>query len=576
MAIWPASSPSRADVISAIALASDGDTVTVPAGAATWTSPLHVNLKSITLQGAGIGLTVITDGTTKVFDAEFLTSALVFTMKDVGTTRLTGFTFNGGGSTPVDNNNNGIVQMRGVTQNMRVDHCHFLPTRTVGLKILGWIYGVIDHNTFSLVPGWWAIFNFNGANWDGTWGSQAIYGDGSWGAATELGTLKALFVEDNTFTATPDNGEGIRIAHDGWSGARVVYRFNTDAESWGFGTHGTMSPGRPRGYRQHEVYQNTHSRTGPVTHPASVSIGSGVALTFGNTSTGSGFTGFGNYAAQRQSTGSYAIWGQCGTFPVTSLTRVDSTATVQTSGMSIIITGTYWITIAGANQPEYNGTFRVLSDLGGGRYTYTITGTPATPATGTITLKSPWDGNTTSFGYPAFDSPGRGQGQLITDTTPGSGVPINSITGTAAWPNQALEPCYAWLNTLNGVTTGFTTASPNVIAENVEFYNEDITFTGTTGVGVGTRAQMDAITSATNGVAFWVTNEGSWNTTLPPNTSGRLYKRIGGVWTLFYEPYPYPHSLVDTPAPPSPPPTLTTGTSSRGVMRIRRRKRGQT
>src|SRR5213075_25756 len=48
-------------VAAAINQAEQGDTVTVPAGTATWTKPLVVN-KAITLQGAGIGKTIVFDG----------------------------------------------------------------------------------------------------------------------------------------------------------------------------------------------------------------------------------------------------------------------------------------------------------------------------------------------------------------------------------------------------------------------------------------------------------------------------------------------------------------------------------
>ena len=56
-----AKSAAFGDVSSAIGLAQDGDTVTVPAGTATWTTGLNID-KNITLQGAGAGSTVIIDG----------------------------------------------------------------------------------------------------------------------------------------------------------------------------------------------------------------------------------------------------------------------------------------------------------------------------------------------------------------------------------------------------------------------------------------------------------------------------------------------------------------------------------
>src|SRR6266478_6347127 len=42
-------------------LAVDGDTITLPAGTFTWTTTLTIS-KAITLQGAGVGSTIIKDG----------------------------------------------------------------------------------------------------------------------------------------------------------------------------------------------------------------------------------------------------------------------------------------------------------------------------------------------------------------------------------------------------------------------------------------------------------------------------------------------------------------------------------
>ena len=58
-----AQSVSLADVRAAVTLAQNGDTIVVPAGTATWASTLTIN-KPITLQGAGIGQTIIIDGFT--------------------------------------------------------------------------------------------------------------------------------------------------------------------------------------------------------------------------------------------------------------------------------------------------------------------------------------------------------------------------------------------------------------------------------------------------------------------------------------------------------------------------------
>ena len=60
-----ANSVSQSDVAAAIGSAVDGDTVTIPAGTATWTRTLPVT-KAITLQGAGIGATIIRDNASNV------------------------------------------------------------------------------------------------------------------------------------------------------------------------------------------------------------------------------------------------------------------------------------------------------------------------------------------------------------------------------------------------------------------------------------------------------------------------------------------------------------------------------
>jgi len=72
---------------------------------------------------------------------------------------------------------------------------------------------------------------------------------------------------------------------------------------------------------------------------------------------------------------------------VSGITRSGSTATVTTSAAhGFITTVTYYIRIAGADQGEYNGAY-AITVTGSNTFTYTLTGTPATPATGTITAQ---------------------------------------------------------------------------------------------------------------------------------------------------------------------------------------------
>jgi hypothetical protein len=68
-----------------------------------------------------------------------------------------------------------------------------------------------------------------------------------------------------------------------------------------------------------------------------------------------------------------------------SITRSGSVATVNFTAHGVE-TGD-WVTIAGATQTEYNGEF-VATKIDANNFSYTVSGSPATPATGTITLDS--------------------------------------------------------------------------------------------------------------------------------------------------------------------------------------------
>lgn len=70
---------------------------------------------------------------------------------------------------------------------------------------------------------------------------------------------------------------------------------------------------------------------------------------------------------------------------VTSINRSGSTATMVTATAHGFETGTV-VQIAGAAETEYNGEF-VVQAVDGTTVTFAVSGTPATPATGTITVK---------------------------------------------------------------------------------------------------------------------------------------------------------------------------------------------
>ena len=168
------------------------------------------------------------------------------------------------------------------------------------------------------------------------------------------------------------------------------------------------------------------------------------------------------------------------------------------------------------------------------------------------------DGTSTADGNMA----GR-QGYLCRDQI-GSGKdvclsnPSNNTKSATGWCTQAHEPSYFWLNRTGSSVTAIDTGGRGLsttahVFNDRDYYNEVGSFAGTAGVGSGPLANRP--TTCTPGVAYWVTNEGSWNTTLPPNTSGRLYTCTAtNAWTLSYTPHTYPHPLQGgANTPPSPP-----------------------
>lgn len=74
--------------------------------------------------------------------------------------------------------------------------------------------------------------------------------------------------------------------------------------------------------------------------------------------------------------------GKINQFTILSITRAGSTATATTSTAHGYTTNDY-VVVMGASQTEYNGVFQITV-TSATTFTYTVTGTPDTPATGTI------------------------------------------------------------------------------------------------------------------------------------------------------------------------------------------------
>ena len=186
--------------------------------------------KRLTLQGAGIDKTVITDATgSECFQVPIKTSEKgIYTGGKDKTFRITGFTFKG-------KSDNSLISTTGYT-NWRIDHCRF---ENSGRSL--WVSGIglINYCVFDKKDNGQSIFvshrDYTGQE----------HGDGSWNSQLSLGTEKAVYIEDCAFKYY---AEKPNAALDGCFGGRVVFRHNTLINAH-IAVHGTESSGRGRSIR---------------------------------------------------------------------------------------------------------------------------------------------------------------------------------------------------------------------------------------------------------------------------------------------------------------------------------------
>lgn len=493
-----AANATQTEVNACLTVAVSGDTIVVPAGSAIW-SFLLIN-KEVTLQGNGIGNTVIScNGGTRCFD-----------ISTVVTVRVTGFTFSWAGV--VDGSfafvGKGTRQPTG--KSVRLDHNAFTSaSRWIDVEVWGAFDSgganafiarlptvLVDHNTFTNAST--KVFGTDAVSSDDQLKTQ----NNCWTQSWPLGTgTEALFVEDNTFTA--DAAPTANFSDMNQCG-RVVWRFNTATHTGGrqiLEVHSIQ--GTNRASHRWEIYKNNISTNG--------------------------FTNF----FMRSGTG--VIWGNRST-------------TVPNGNPD-----TVWSNIRSQNAPP---------SFGGCDGTATWVDQNTTPDVL----------NVSGYGYRCRDQIGSGS-----DTVQWV---IPSVTQTAY--AQTAMPAYVFDNKSGATiptasTNYFTTVhtaidggfpsltvcgtSPCIgnavlhIKSDRDYYIEGASFTGSSGVGVGTLAARP--TTCTTGVGYWVTNQGEWNS-LQVGPDGQLYKCTAtDTWTLYYTPFTYPHPLQG--AAGSNPPAAPTG-----------------
>jgi hypothetical protein len=457
-----ARSASLADVVAAITLAKDGDTVNVPAGTATWAASLTIT-KNITIAGAGPSSTIIINGITGGSSRPPLVS--ISLARDLRF-RMTGFTFRGGVATAKDTN--GEIRITGISHSFRIDHCTFDGLYGTSLSVSGFLWGVVDHCLFNCLTGRTSgLVEVKHRDWNGK-----DWGHGSWADDPYWGTEKFVFIEDNTFEF---NGASMMI--DSFEGARFVVRHNY-MHNCGLVMHGTEGQGR--GAKQVEEYNNTYvfDQAGPAGQ-----IRSGCIISHDNTWT--------NVAkghilqVYRYYNDQDTKWGIANGQNVYDLNDPNGTVGYWAAGTHTGPNGAATLTDAtknwNTNQWYTPGVAYIIrnktkEDAGiPAQQSWILSNTSNTVTFSHVTFpgKTPLAFNTGDR-YEIWkierllDQTGVGKGDLLT----GAGTYGTSTMATPkAWPNQITETCYSWNNKdKNGKLLNLEAGQPSV-KEGRDFIN---------------------------------------------------------------------------------------------------------
>jgi hypothetical protein len=473
-----AASCSSTDVQAALnKVAADGTTVSIPAGTCTWTAPVNYNqIYSTTVIGQSTTSgTCAPGGTCSAVDRTIIVDSINRSSSDpalINVSTAAGKSF----------------RLSGVTINWGGG----APTYNASMRITGKSQAIrFDHNHLHLIQavamrmgGWtYGVVDHNvfdaptSGTWNGIkmdevgWNNEtAGNGDNSWADATTFGSNRFIFVENNLFD-NPSN-LGIGAANDCDHGGRYVWRYNL-MNAVDLQTHPTGGAGRARGCRATEIYGNVV--TGGSSRFNFMFLSSGTELIWSNNANN----------------------GNNGGGPV------------------------YQNFVTLHSDRRNNITYSQSATPGGWGYC-------GTSFTG---QGSSWDENLVlTSGYHCLDDPGKGVGQLITGNFPNA---INSTTKTIAWPKEAIEPVYEWLNVWTGTGGGsfFSNYNPDALIPNADYFLYTAAFTGVSGTGAGPLSARPS--SCTAMVAYWATD------------TNTLYQcKAANTWNVYYQPYTYPHPLV--------------------------------
>ena len=480
-ATFQAASVSMAAINAAIARASDGDTVVVPAGVANWTDTLEVT-KGITIKGAGTTNTntgTVTDATVLLDNVPRGTgqsAALIkATLAPNQSFRLTGFTFRPG--TTSTKANNGAVRLSGKCFSVRIDHCHFEKLYQADqIHTYGWLYGVVDHCVIDCRGGCTSL-----KIWHDTWADRTK-GDGSWAEPSYWGSDKFIFIEDNIIRNMESGIVQTNGNIDSKMGGRYVARYNDFYNTVGPGSHGTEAAPQ-RGHRASESYHNVFHWTFPG---SGGQLRSGTALYHDNVYTGAPLNGgialkeYREFTPFKRFGGAYGdnSWDlndkhapNGGVVPLGGTVKDPG---LYATGRHAGANGSFTLVVAGSpwTRNQWIG-YEVVNLDEPHQHTSYCNAYVVSNTSNTITFP---ENDTPEFQpalafdtgdrfeirkvIAALDQPGRGEGKLI------------SSNSAPVWPAQVSDPVYSWNNKYLPDNTNVDVGSGcSSIRENRDFYN---------------------------------------------------------------------------------------------------------
>ena len=599
----------------------NGDTIIIPAGSATWASGQKLVVPTgigITITGTGTpNSTPTTMGAsssctqtqiTWPFGGGFISMSPTFgnSTSRISCMQFTSTTGTNGSPPPIGVT--GTCTSSGCP-NYRLDNMT-IPTAQICLASdatfanVANMFGVADHNTMGdTAPGCNPVLiNVGHGNWLGV----GSWGDNSWSSPDTMGAPGtpanptslsggAFYLENNVLDYTL--GTDTDIFAPGGGGARIVCRFNTfnNINTGGVCSgHGTETTGRPRGVVQWEGYANTGTCSNGSQGCGSAWPGrSGHGMSFGNSFSniaGGFFKGLADLNAQRVFR-DVGVWGTCdGVGPATnavpgapagSLSWDSTDGTVYYSGTIGSVSGAGGFVVTDSGSSGFTSNQWVSPS-----FVYEFLDTTLSAGIGIITANT---SNTLTTGFcgpcntPAaghtyqirkvtacLDQAARSNGSLMagnySSVAPYS-YPYLVGTGSSGPINQAIDPIYEADDTLPS-TADHTIGSDqgSLFVANRDWYAESVhqpaqtsptsPFNGTSGSGHGTLANRP--TTCSPHVGYWATDQGDWNQSGSGQQGELFVCTATNTWSIYYEPYTYPHPIIasattsgNSPSPPT-------------------------